>query len=430
MVEDQTLQEPTEYGISVDIGSSRIVARLLNLRVNMIIDETSQPNPQNSISLDVISRLRYASKGRKESERCTAMLRESVSELVRLLLEPRGPGPLDVRSVVIVGNSVMQGMFFGIGLQELLTPPYLLSNKSEFCLAGAELRFDEFPATLFFSPPPIESFVGADAVAAILSSSEVIGTDCTLVLDIGVNTEIAFIEGNRIWVASAASGPAFEGMSIDCGMPAEPGAIDDVHVSRDLTPSVSVIGNGSPMGICGAGVIRVLDELVIAGVLNELGSFAIQQDSVWIGKESDATAYYLTSPIDRAFTDPIYISQIDIRMIQQSKAAIQAAILTLLSEAGAGPDKIKHVLVTGSFGQVLDIAAATRLGMMPAWPRAECVQRGSLALQGADMLHTDERKRAAARGISQKATYVELKDNPTFDIFYSKSMPFKPWTST
>ncbi|MEM2142130.1 MAG: ASKHA domain-containing protein, partial [Candidatus Thorarchaeota archaeon] len=208
--------------------------------------------------------------------------------------------------------------------------------------------------------------------------------------------------------------------SIECGMPAADGAIHEVRLSDDLRPEYSVIGGQRPLGLCGSGVVSLLSEMRRVGILNEGGSIDRSVRSDRIGTIGHSAVFYVVYP-------DVYLSQLDIRMLQLSKAAVQAGILTLLNEAGYRCQDIRSTLITGAFGNALRIDDAIGIGMLPRLDRV--VQRECAALDGATLMLIDDDARETADDLRRRSRHVSLRDNPVFEQLFEQSRVFAPWVS-
>jgi uncharacterized 2Fe-2S/4Fe-4S cluster protein (DUF4445 family) len=193
-----------------------------------------------------------------------------------------------------------------------------------------------------YSPPIVESFVGPDAIMLLLVSGALESKENLVAIDVGTNTEIAVLSQRGLWMASAASGPAFEGMSLACGMPAVSGAISEVELGKDYVPTIQVIGGGKAKGICGSGAISAMASLLNAGLLNTKGSLQRDVNSEWLITEPSGPRLILANAFSSETKKPIFFSQSDVRMLQQSKAAISGAIRLLLRKAQCSSSEVSR----------------------------------------------------------------------------------------
>ncbi len=411
------------YGISVDIGTTNITIHLTNLENAKLLREIIIRNPQREYGEEIISRIDFA-RTPENASLLTSLVRESVNNGISIILRDSKCERDLVDSVVIVGNTVMHHLFFGFSTDSLLKPPYKAERKNSLLINPIEVGLNLHDSTLCYSPPLIESFVGADAVAMMIASG-FLDSDSSLVsIDVGTNTEIAVLNDGKIWVASAASGPAFEGMSIECGTPGEYGAINRVLVNpHDYKPQISVLGGGKPTGICGTGVISAIASMLETGILFPRGSFNRDLNTSWLVTDQTIVHYILSTASESASGTNIILTQLDIRMIQQSKASIRAALELVLQKAGLDTFDVSTLYLTGIFGSGLVLDNAIRIGLLPEMPGAEVKQVCGGASLGADLLHSSDFQ-DFAKALVAKSNYIELSDNNEFKRRFAEHLPF------
>jgi len=407
-------------GISVDIGTTNITLHLTELETNELIQEVSFRNPQRDFGEEIISRIDFA-RSPENAAVLTKLVRESVNEEISKLLQDSS---CDVESVVVVGNTVMHHLFFGLDTNSLLKPPYKAEHKKSILKPAPDVGLSFNSSTLCYSPPLVESFIGADAVSMMLASGFIERESGLVSIDVGTNTEIAAINQGEVWIASAASGPAFEGMSIECGTAGDAGAINKVQIDpNDLHPHYETIGGGKAAGICGTGVISCIASMLETGVLLPRGSFNRSLKSPWLVTDETIAHFILVSAPESATNSKIILTQPDIRMLQQSKASIRSALGQVLSKARLEPDDVTTLYLTGVFGSGLKVVDAVRIGLFPTMANAKVVQVQGGASLGANLLHKEE-YREYAETLAAKANYIELTNNPEFKNAFSQNLPF------
>lgn len=413
------------YGVSVDIGTTWVTVRVIDIPNERIVLERVVENPQLVAGLDVVTRIKYSLKDRPRSDWLTSVIRESVNKVIQEALSISDIPSEYVRTVVIVGNTVMHHLFYGLPVDSLLRSPYTAHEKDSISIQSGMIGLHLAKETMCYSPPVIESYVGPDVLAVLLASDLLSRTEPSLAIDIGTNTEILLRVGQGLWAASAASGPAFEGMTIECGMPAKDGAIHRVKIDRgDLRPLTEVVGNERPRGICGSGIVSALAEMLRTGILDSIGSIGRDIDSIWLPKNAGATRYLLCQATEAGTGKPVYVSQPDVRLVQQSKAAICAAIDVILDASHLSTNEIQSVYLTGSFGSQIDLRDAYRIGLLPEFTRAQVTQvRGGASL-GADIMVADPAARRRAEKAAKSIRYLELLDNPLFESRYADAQIF------
>jgi uncharacterized 2Fe-2S/4Fe-4S cluster protein (DUF4445 family) len=411
------------YGISVDIGTTNITLHLTNLGNAELLKEITIRNPQREYGEEIISRIDFARKP-KNATLLTRLVRQIVNDAISNILHELNYERSLVDSIVVVGNTVMHHLFFGLPTDSLLKPPYKAEHKNSILMNSSEINLNLHDETMCYSPPLIESFVGADAVAMMVASGFLDSDSCLVSIDVGTNTEIAVLNEGEIWVASAASGPAFEGMSIECGAPGDEGAISRVLIDpHDFKPHFEVLGGGKPNGICGTGVISAIASMLETGILFSRGSFNRGRSTPWLVTDKTIIHYVLATVSESALNTNIILTQPDIRMIQQSKASIRAALGMVLQNAGLNPLDVNTLYLTGVFGSDLVLDDAIRIGLLPEMPQAEVKQvRGGASL-GADLLHNPDIQKRAEKLVAE-VNYIELSDNPEFKRKFTEYLPF------
>jgi uncharacterized 2Fe-2S/4Fe-4S cluster protein (DUF4445 family) len=422
------LEESSKYGVSVDLGTSQITMHLVDIDTRTVVESDTVPNPQMEFGLDVISRIDFYRKGGKNADMITNAARAVVSDAIQRMTTRADVRANTIGIVVIVGNTVMHHLFYGLSTDSLLGPPFKATGKDVVSVSAHDLGLSLGENAICYSPPIVESFVGPDALMLLLVSSALESEGNLVAIDVGTNTEIAVLSQRGLWMASAASGPAFEGMSLACGMPAEPGAISAVQLGSDYVPSIHVIGGGKARGICGSGAISAMASLLDVGLLNTKGSLRRDVNSEWLAVGPGGPRLILATAFSSESKKPIFFSQSDVRMLQQSKAAISGAIRLLLRKAQCSSSEVDRFFLTGAFGTALDIDDAYRIGLFPSFENAKVCQVQGGAIQGADMIVSDPAIRSNIEKVPDRISYIELTDNPEFQEYYLKSQHFIPMT--
>ncbi len=424
---EKSLNSQAKFGLTVDIGTTWVTLHLIDLVSQKCVLQNVLKNPQQSAGLDVVSRIRFGVGDGSRSRWLTSSIRKCVNEGTRRILREHNLSPRSIANVVVVGNTVMHHFFFGFPVVCLLTPPYIAEHKEAITVPCASVGLKLGEPTQCYSPPLIESYVGPDVIAVMMASGIAQQEQPAIAIDIGTNTEIALRSGGATWVASAASGPAFEGMSLDCGMAAIEGAIYGVSIDpKSLRPTFEVLGHDSPRGICGTGVISALAGMLDAGIVDSKGSMNRNLESVWLSKTGDMISYTVCPATQSQTGKPIYISQLDLRLVQQSKAAIYAAVLVLMDYAHISAEDVRRVHLTGSFGHGMNLEDVYRVGVLPRFGTAHVEQVLGAASIGADMIVVDPVRKREAEQLALSARYVELVDNPLFQTRYAEAQFFPP----
>jgi len=413
-----------KYGFAVDIGTTNITINLVNLLDITGIDQHSLRNPQIPYGLDIISRISYATKEPANQKILVDMIRDAVRKGIKKILREHDVNPFDVSNVSIVGNTVMHHLFFDLPLESLKRPPFKATNKEPLVVDCAEVGLGFLDNAQCYAPPVVESFIGPDAIAVLVASGFLDAKDIRLAIDVGTNTEVSLITPRGIWIASGASGPAFEGMAIECGLPGEIGAISKVEIEpKTYEPILSVIGNVKPSGICGTGAVSVIASLLDTNLFYSRGSLDRQVKTKWLSLKGNIPKYILAFGDTTETGEDIFIAQTDLRMLQQSKAAIRGVIEMVLVRAGYFAEHIAEVLITGVFGSDLEIEDAYRIGMFPKFEHAVIRQERNCAVEGASLL-LNEKYRKRVNQLAHELNYIELTEEEEFEKLYLKFLPY------
>ncbi len=412
------------YGVTVDIGTTNIVLHLVRLRDRRVVNQYVTKNPQMTYGLDIISRIKIAQEQKSVRDILVSSIRDVINRAIGGMATEQNIRPDAISDVVIVGNTVMHHLFFDKPIDSLLNPPYSIDYKESITISSVDVGLDVIQKATVYSPPIVESFVGPDSIAVLFASSFLEKKARCMTIDVGTNTEVSVIAPQGIWIASAASGPAFEGMAIQCGIGGEIGAIKAVSINpKTYEPTLSIIDDSQPRGICGTGAISALAELLDVGLLLPRGSFNRDVKSRWTSFDSDIAYYVLARGGYTSTRKDIVLSQPDVRLLQQSKAAIRAAIDFVLQESGTTSDDISNVFLTGVFGSDLRLQDAYKIGMFPPFSNAEVTQSRNGAIHGADIL-LEHDARDKVTWIVQQLHYIELMDNDDFNSLFVKALAF------
>lgn len=388
------------FGVSVDIGTTTIAARLYG-RSTEILSAASCLNSQRAWGADVISRIEASVNG--FSNQLAEAVREDVDNLVCEMAENAGIDAKEIDSLVITGNTVMLSLLTGTCVEPLSHAPFEAERLFGEALTAEQIGLSSvLPDAEIYLPPCISGFVGADAVTAFLASGIKDKKGSHLMVDIGTNGEMALWSEGMMNVCSTAAGPAFEGVGISMGMPGKSGAIDSVFVSHGKL-CAHVIGEVSPKGICGSGIVDAVAGLLSCGLLDETGY--LEGETVEIA-------------------DNVSISQEDIRMVQLAKSAIHAGIHTLLKSSGIDYDRIESLVIAGGFGKRLNIESAGKIGLLPGKLTDRVRVIGNGALSGASMLLLRRSFREECERLVSDAFVTGLSDNPCFAESYMECMMF------
>jgi uncharacterized 2Fe-2S/4Fe-4S cluster protein (DUF4445 family) len=422
------------FGIAFDLGTTTVVATLLDLSTGTPVAVESMLNKQQPFGADVITRISATMMDPGALDKLQQLATETLGELARTVCERGGVRPDEVYEVAVAGNATMTHIALGIDPEPLGMAPFIMATRlfPEVLAADLGLAGAVHPRARAVVFPSFGAYVGGDITAGLLASGMDRDARVRLFIDIGTNCEIVL--GNRDWLLATAApaGPAFEGAAIRCGMRAADGAIEVVTITPDEL-SLKVIGDVEPQGLCGSGLVDAVTGLVRTGLLDASGRFipeaqaqveapGIADRLTMIGKERVFVLHWRGSGAQ----DSIYLSQRDVRELQFAKAAIATGWQILLEEAGLTAADVKQVLLAGSFGSYLSAASAIRIGLVPKVPVLRVVSAGNVAGEGAKMALLSLRERAGGLALLEEVKYVELSDRADFNDRFIEQLPFPP----
>jgi len=422
------------FGIAFDLGTTTVVATLLDLSTGTPVAVESALNKQQPFGADVITRISATMMDPGALDKLQQLATETLGELARAVCERGGVRPDEVYEVAVAGNATMTHIVLGIDPEPLGMAPFIMAARlfPEVLAADLGLAGVVHPRARAVVFPSFGAYVGGDITAGLLASGMDRDARVRLFIDIGTNCEIVL--GNRDWLLATAApaGPAFEGAAIRCGMRAADGAIEVVTITADAL-SLKVIGDVEPQGLCGSGLVDAVTGLVRTGLLDASGRFIPEEQAratapgiadrlTTIGKERVFVLHWRGSGAE----DSIYLSQRDVRELQFAKAAIATGWQILLEEAGLTAADVKQVLLAGSFGSYLSAASAIRIGLVPKVPVPRVVSAGNVAGEGAKMALLSLRERAGGLALLEEVKYVELSDRADFNDRFIEQLPFPP----
>ncbi|GMQ94236.1 MAG: ASKHA domain-containing protein [Acidimicrobiia bacterium] len=414
------------WGVAFDVGSTTIAGHLCDLATGEMLASAGVMNPQVRFGEDLMSRVSYVMLNENGAERLTLVVRQALDELIGELVEAAGGERGDVLELTLVGNPIMHHLALGFDPTPLGTAPFVLATDGAVCTKAIELGLDVNPGARVYVLPCIAGHVGADAAAAILSEGPQHGEAVQLLVDIGTNAEIVLGSKNRLLAASSPTGPAFEGAQISSGQRAAVGAIERVRIDSDtLEPRYKVIGcdlwSDDPgfaelapevTGICGSGIIEVIAELFLAGVIATDGSIR-GGDNPRLIADGRTTSYLLHER-------PIHITQNDVRAIQLAKAALYAGCRLLMDELGVR--RVDEIRLAGAFGSYIDTKYAMILGMIPDCDLDRVSAAGNAAGTGAMMALLSSAARREIEQVVREVHKVETAVEPHFQDHFVEAM--------
>src|SRR6202142_4365555 len=359
-------------GIAVDLGTTTVVLRLVDLESGELIADTSFENPQRFGGSEVMSRIAY------DTEHPGRLLLRTLAGYMNHAIEKFPVDPKTIYEMVVVGNSTMRDLFFRQSVYSIGQTPYQSITEIEMAegqrattsltQTGQHSLLPIHPKARVYGAPIISGHVGADAAACMLAVDLAHEERLVAVMDIGTNTELIVGNKDRVLAASCPAGPAFEGGAIACGMPALDGAIEEVAIGEDGKLQIRVIGDGAPEGLCGSGLVDLLSELLRTGRMNERGRFEddLHRIDLCHGENGD-----------------VYLLESDVNELAQAKGANVAGLQVVFNTYGIDFDDIDLFYMAGGFGRHLRVEASKRIGLVPSLPLEKFVRAGNLAIEGA-----------------------------------------------
>ena len=412
------------FGIAADIGTTKVVAYLLDLNTGELLGTESMPNPQISYGEDLMSRIAYTIKNPKGLEELQQSIAHGLNTLIFKLCSEKGLTPGDILEVMVVGNTAMHHIFFGIPTSHLAAAPYAPAVRTSLLVNPLHVGLNTYPFGKVSSLPNIAGFVGADAVSDLLSSGLYDDKDVGMMIDIGTNTEIIAGNRDRLISCSCASGPAFEGAHIKFGMRASTGAIERVWIDPvTFEVKLRTVDDAQPRGICGSGIVDAVSELFKVGVLEPSGKIIVSETNPRSRTTADGKAEFIIALGKETISGyNISVTQHDVQEIQLAKAAIFTGVSVLMKKLKTKPSSLKTVYAAGAFGTYVDASSAINIGMYPDVPVDRIRFIGNAAGSGARMCLKSTRMRDLADKLSRKVEYVELAAEKDFQQEFAKAM--------
>ena len=426
------------YGVAVDVGSTTIAAHLCDLASGEVLASASTMNPQIRFGEDLMSRVSYVMMHPEGADEMTVVIRQALNQLFLEAVEEIGAEIEDILEVSLVANPIMHHILLGISPVELGGAPFALTTDAAVEIPAAELDLKINGGGRIYILPCIAGHVGADTAGMILSEEPQLQDKMTLLVDVGTNAEIVLGNSQRLLACSSPTGPAFEGAQISCGQRAATGAIERVRInSETLEPRFKVIGSElwsdeegftdaiashGVTGICGSGIIEVVAEMYLAGIVTVDGIV----DGDLIGRTSriiknDRTWSYVLHTPDSDETQ-IVVTQNDIRQIQLAKAALYAGVKLLMDHIGT--DHIERIRLAGAFGSHINVQHAMVLGLIPDCVLEQVSSAGNAAGTGARIALLNAESRNVIETLVKNIEKIETALEPKFQDYFVDAMAF------
>ncbi len=428
------------WGTAVDIGTTTVSVWLVNLLTGQVVQQAAEYNRQIRRGEDVISRIIYASKN-GGGEEMRGLVLETINGLLERVVKRatrdsrletenvQSPisnlqSPTSIIKATITGNSVMMHLLLGIPAASIRLSPFVTAVNHIPLLTAKEAGLAIHPEAPVDCLPGIASYVGADISAGVLSSGMDDTEKVSLFMDIGTNGETVL--GSQDWLVTCAcsAGPAFEGAGVQHGMRATRGAIEEVWInSSTYEPTYRVIGDTRPKGFCGSGLISLLAEMFLTGIVDKGGNFNTSLPTNRIRQGAHGWEYVVVWSKDSnngSRPDDIAITHVDIDNLLRAKAAIYAGFMVLAKSVGLPLEAVEQVLIGGAFGKYINVEKAVEIGLLPDTPWENFHFLGNTSVLGAYYALLDQKQRARIADIASRMTYIELSaDNSFFEAFTS-----------
>ena len=402
------------HGLALDVGTTTVVVRLVDLASGEVLEVQSFENPQRFAGSDIMARIQF------DTVQGGHLLQRTLLAYLGHAIEAFECDPQTIYEVVIAGNTTMRDLVFGLDVETIGQRPYrsitehdVSSGKREstaLVSTAKKLRLPICPLARVIGLPLVGGHVGADAAACLLAIDMLHEERMVALMDIGTNTELIIGNRHRVLAASCPAGPAFEGGAIACGMPGLEGAVESVRLSESGAASLGVIGGGTPQGICGSGLIDLLSELLRTGRIDELGRLT-----------NDEHQYILDQH------HHIFIHEQDVSELAQAKGANVSGLRIVLKEFGIDLANLDRFYLAGGFARHLNLDAARRIGLIPNLPDDKLAQIGNASIEGATRALTSVRCRRDLEEFVKKIQHVELETDPQFFDHFVEGCQFIPF---
>ncbi|MCE5313394.1 MAG: ASKHA domain-containing protein [Armatimonadota bacterium] len=417
-------------GVAYDLGSTTIVGYMMDLNTGEELATSSVMNPQAVYGDDLVSRISFATTQDDGAHILQSSAIDALNRIARDLAEISGMSLENVYKATLVGNTCMTHLLLGIDVSSLGQSPYVPTTTNDITLSAREIGLEFCPEAKIVVLPGIAGFVGSDTVGVLLASMHKDNGHTRLAVDIGTNGEMALMRDGRLYVCSAAAGPAFEGAGISSGMRGAPGAIDSVTIGEDVR--ITTIHNKRPIGICGSGLVDAVAQMLDAGIIDESGRMISPSEAGHLPQALRArlietqrgVEFVLAANGESGTGTVITLTSGDIRHLQLAKGSIHAAIQTLIATAGATDEMLDQILLAGAFGNYIRVESAIRIGLIPAIDVENVVSIGNAAGAGARLALLSEREMQRARELAAKAEHLELAVSPQYQMELMERMMF------
>ena len=418
------------YGVAIDIGTTTVAVYLINMSDGSIVDIASILNPQKFFGADVISRIKYISENEDGLWELQTRIIDAINSLISKLIESNNITHDSIYSASIVGNTTMMHIYQALNPVKIAVSPFIPVFTGLLRMNTEDSGLNINKNAVVINLPSVAAYVGADVLAGIYSTDISNNNKPIILVDIGTNGEMALGSSQKTYACSTAAGPAFEGANIRFGMGGVDGAIDKFEINPY---KFSTISNTKALGICGSGIISAVSELLSVGVIEDTGRMIFDDEATDDMHsdikdritEFDGEAAFLIADAAKGESDEnIYITQKDVREVQNAKAAICAGINVLLFEAGVDPADVEKVILAGGFGSYIDKDSALNIGLIPKVFKGKIETGGNTAGGGAVKTLKLASSLQEVIKLKENISYIELSSNKRFTDEYIEAMMF------
>jgi uncharacterized 2Fe-2S/4Fe-4S cluster protein (DUF4445 family) len=407
------------YGIAADLGTSTIALRLIDLTTGEVKDETTFLNPQIETGQDILTRIHFASQD-GGLQRLQTLLIDRLNEEIGRVTKRHGMEPDSLVGFSAAGNTTMSHLFFGLDPYWICREPYIPSMNRFDVISAGRLGLSIHPYAPVLVIPNVGSYLGGDLIAGILASGMTRRPETSFLVDVGTNAEVVI--GNRDWLVgcAGAAGPALEGGVTRMGMMASPGAISRVFLDPDSGRfHLETIGRKPPVGICGSGLIDLVAQLFLAGMIDFRGEYVESRCGSRL-REIDGIKHLIVVPSqDSATGNELTLSQKEIDSVIRSKAAMYTILSTVTQMTNVSIKEISQFYIAGTFGSYIDARSAIDIGMIPDLSLDIYKPLGNSSLEGATKALLSRGAKEEIYNIRDQVTYVELNVNQEFMTLFS-----------
>jgi len=420
------------YGIAYDLGTTTVVATLLDLNTGTPVAVKSMLNKQQPFGADVITRISATMLDPDALAKLSGLAQETLNQLTQEVCVEADVNPHNVYELAIAGNATMTQLLLGIDPEPLGVAPFIMASADYPNIDVKEIGIAVHPLAKAVILPSLGAYVGGDIIAGALASGMDRDKRLRLFIDVGTNCEIVLGDGDKILATAAPAGPAFEAASIKCGVRAASGAIETIKVV-DGELEIGTIDDTPAVGICGSGLVDACASLVQVGLLDHSGKFVSDEAALTISPK--LASRLVTREGERVFvltwskevgdlSDCVFLTQRDVRELQFAKAAIATGWALLLEEFGVQESEIQQVLLAGSFGSYLSPSSAVKIGLVPKLSVMRIMSAGNVAGEGAKMVLLSAQERNGAQSLLEAIDYVELSDRADFNDKFVERLAF------